>query len=131
MDGLIAAGAPWPAAIAVSGGADSVALMHLLSGWARRRKRPLPVVLTVDHGLRPESVRDAKAVRRWAKALGIKSHTLVWPGPKPKADIEAAARESRYRLIGTWLSRNGMHGVCVAHTRDDQAETFLLRLARG
>jgi len=131
MDGLIAAGAPWPAAIAVSGGSDSVALMHLAARWAKRRRRPQPPVLTVDHGLRPDSDRDARVVQRWATSYGLKAHTLRWKGVKPTSDIEAQAREARYGLIGAWLSRNAVHGVCVGHTRDDQAETFLLRLARG
>lgn len=131
MDGLIAAGAPWPAAIAVSGGSDSVALMRLAAGWAQRRRRPLPPVLTVDHALRSNSDRDARAVNRWAASLGLEAHTLRWRGVKPTRDIEAQAREARYNLIGAWLSRNAMQGVYVAHTRDDQAETFLLRLARG
>jgi len=131
MDGLIAAGAPWPAAIAVSGGSDSLALMHLAARWAKRRRRPLPSVLTVDHGLRPGSDRDARVVQRWATSVGLKAHALRWKGVKPTNDIEAQAREARYRLIGSWLARNAVQGVYVAHTRDDQAETFLLRLARG
>jgi len=122
---------PWPGAVAVSGGADSLALMHLLAGWARAGKRPKPLVLSVDHGLRPQSGSDAKAVARWAKALGLGCEILTVKGKKPKSDIEAWAREQRYRLMGERLGRHGLAALYVGHHQDDQAETFLLRLARG
>jgi len=131
MDRLIAAGAPWPGAVAVSGGGDSVALMHLLAGWAKRTRRPPPAVLTVDHGLRDGSKADARKVLRWARAAGLKAKALSWTGPRPSADVEAEARAARYRLMGGWARENGIAAVYVAHTRDDQAETFLLRLMRG
>jgi tRNA(Ile)-lysidine synthase len=131
MDALVASGAPWPGAVAVSGGGDSIALMHLLIRWAKAAKRPLPRVLTVDHGLRADSARDARKVMGWAKAAGLKSHALRWEGPHPSSDIEAAAREARYRLMGEWARANEIVALYVAHTLDDQAETFLLRLIRG
>jgi len=131
MTALGAAGAPWPAAVAVSGGGDSLALMALLSDWAKAHAKPPPVVLTVDHGLRPGSAREGKAVLAAAKAAGLEAHALKWTGIKPKSDIEAAAREARYRLMGAWCRRHGIRALHVAHTREDQAETFLLRLARG
>ena len=98
--------------------------MHLLAPFA-------PIVLTVDHGLRKEAARDAKQVARWAKAAGLKAVTLTWRGDKPKAGIEAAARDARYRLMGAWLRKHKINTLLVGHTQDDQAETFLLRLARG
>jgi tRNA(Ile)-lysidine synthase len=122
---------PWPGAIAVSGGGDSIALMHLLADWAVARKAAPPLVLTVDHGLRAESAKDAKQVLRWAKAAGLASEILTVDGKKPKADIEAWAREARYRLMAERLSRRGLKALYLAHTEDDQAETFLIRLARG
>ncbi|MGZ6021056.1 MAG: tRNA lysidine(34) synthetase TilS [Rhizomicrobium sp.] len=131
MDRLIAAGAPWPGAVAVSGGGDSIALMHLLAAWAKKSQRPQPHVVTVDHGLRKESAADARKVMRWAKSAGLKSKALRWHGPHPRSDIEAAAREARYRLMGEWARKNKITALYVAHTRDDQAETFLLRLMRG
>jgi len=124
-------GAPWPGAVAVSGGGDSLALMLLLADWATMRARPLPVVLTVDHGLRPESLRNARDVIKRAEAKGLQAHILLWRGRKPSSDVEAVAREARYRLMGAWCRAQGVTGLYVAHTIDDQAETFLLRLARG
>jgi tRNA(Ile)-lysidine synthase len=105
--------------------------MHLVAGFARARKWPAPVVLTVDHGLRKTSAGDARAVAAWAKKAGLKPHVLVWRGRKPKSGIEALAREARYRLMGDWMVRHGIATLFVGHTEDDQAETFLLRLARG
>ena len=125
------AGHEAPFAIAVSGGSDSLALMHLLAALARAAKKPLPVVLTVDHGLRKASGDDARQVVRWAKKAGLKAHVLVWRGKKPKSGIEALAREARYQLMGAWMVKHGVITLFVGHTEDDQAETFLLRLARG
>ncbi len=105
--------------------------MHFLRAYAAANKLALPVVLTVDHGLRKSSARDAKKVAGWAKQVGLKAHVLAWRGEKPKSGIEAAAREVRYRLLGAWLSKNNISTLFLGHTQDDQAETFLLRLARG
>ena len=100
--------------------------MHLLRATGAK-----PVVLTVDHGLRKTSAADARRVAQWAKQAGLKAHVLVWRGAKPKSGIEAAARDARYRLMGAWLKKNRIATLLVGHTQDDQAETFLLRLARG
>ena len=125
------AGMPWPGAVAVSGGGDSLALMHLLADWARGNKAPPPLVFCVDHGLRRESAKEAKMVARWAKALGLKCEILTVRGKKPKSDIEAWARQARYRLMAEGLIRHGLAALYLAHHQDDQAETFLIRLARG
>jgi tRNA(Ile)-lysidine synthase len=124
-------GAPWPGAVAVSGGGDSLALMHLLRDWAKRRGAAPPVVLTVDHGLQEDSSAHARDVMRWARKAGLKAHALRWKGAKPKGDVEAQARDARYRLMAQWCQAHGIDALYVGHTRDDQAETFLLRLARG
>ncbi|HVU20874.1 MAG TPA: tRNA lysidine(34) synthetase TilS [Rhizomicrobium sp.] len=123
--------APWPGAVAVSGGGDSLALMHLLCDWSKAQGREAPVVLTVDHGLQKDSAAKAKQVVAWAKRAGLKAHVLAWEGKKPKSDVEAESREARYRLMGAWCRKRGLAALYVGHTRDDQAETFLLRLARG
>ncbi|HWA31137.1 MAG TPA: tRNA lysidine(34) synthetase TilS [Rhizomicrobium sp.] len=131
MDALHSVGAAWPGAVAVSGGGDSVALMLLLAGYAKQAKLAPPVVLTVDHGLRPDSAKDAKAVARMAQDAGLKAHVLTNKSAAPKSDIEAEARATRYRLMGEWLVAHKIAALYVAHTLEDQAETFLLRLARG
>lgn len=117
-------------AVAVSGGADSMALTHLAAEWARRIGRRIAAV-TVDHGLRAESAAEASRVHAWLAGAGIGHAVLRWEGEKPVSGIHAAARAARYRLIGAWCRANGIGDVLVAHHRDDQSETMLLRLARG
>jgi tRNA(Ile)-lysidine synthase len=120
---------PW--AVAVSGGGDSLALMHLLQDFAERGGLTPPIVLTVDHGLRKSAAKDARQVIGWARQLGLAGGILVWRGKKPKTGLEAAARDARYRLLGAFLVKHGINTLFVGHNQDDQAETFLLRLARG
>lgn len=124
-------GAPWPAAVAVSGGGDSLALMHLLAGWAKDSGREKPMVLIVDHALRDGSAGEAKKAAAAAKKAGLAVHILTRKGARPKSGIEALARDARYGLMGRWLKRHGIANLYVGHTLDDQAETFLLRLGRG
>ncbi|HEX5279768.1 MAG TPA: tRNA lysidine(34) synthetase TilS [Micropepsaceae bacterium] len=118
-------------AIAVSGGGDSVALMHLAAGWANASHLLPPVVLTVDHGLRPESGRDAARVKAWAEACGLKAVVLRWAGAKPHTAVEEQARIARHKLMGDWCSQQNTDWLLLGHTKDDQAENFLLRLGRG
>jgi tRNA(Ile)-lysidine synthase len=118
--------------IAVSGGPDSTALLWLASRWrAARKGGPALLAVTVDHGLRPESRREAEDVKRFAQGLGIAHRTLRWTGAKPKTGIQEAARHARYALIGAEAKKMGARHVLTAHTLDDQAETVLLRLLRG
>jgi tRNA(Ile)-lysidine synthase len=118
-------------ALAVSGGADSLALLHLFHRWRRGGSSPGAVVLTVDHRLRKESRREAAGVVAVAEAFGIAARILVWKGDHPKTGIEAAARAARYRLLLAACRDEGAGHLLLAHHRDDQAETLLLRLARG
>ncbi|MEO1656166.1 MAG: tRNA lysidine(34) synthetase TilS [Pseudomonadota bacterium] len=115
-----------PAAIAVSGGADSFALLH----WAHARGYPI-VALTVDHGLRPESAGEAVIVADWCRVRRIEHETLVWEGEKPKTGIQEAARNARYRLLCEACERRGIKHLFTGHTADDQAETVFMRLRRG
>jgi tRNA(Ile)-lysidine synthase len=119
-------------ALAVSGGSDSVAMMTLVAEWAKSRPAaPRLAVLTVDHGLRPESAAEARSVVAWAAALGLEGHCLQWDGSKPQSGIQAAARDARYRLMRQWCASHGFGPIVTAHTLDDQAETVIMRLARG
>lgn len=119
-------------ALAVSGGADSLALVLLARRWATlARISSRIVVLTVDHGLRHEAAAEAAEVARMAVALGFPVRILRWDGPYPETGIEAAARDARYRLLFDATSEAGLGHLATAHHRDDQAETVLMRLARG
>ena len=117
-------------AVAVSGGADSLALCLLTHDWARRLGGSA-VALTVDHGLRPGSAEEARQVRSWLRKHGIRHHILAWAGPRPGTGIQAAARAARYELLTGWCRERGVLHLALAHNLEDQAETFLLRLARG
>lgn len=117
-------------AVAVSGGGDSLAATLLAAQWAHGRGGKV-IGLTVDHGLRANSTAEAVLVGRWLANHGIEHHILPWRGDKPASDIQAQARQARYRLIEEWCRGAGIVHVILAHHQDDQAETFLLRLARG
>ena len=128
--------APWldaPAIVlAVSGGPDSVAMMWLAARWRRALKRgPALHVVTVDHRLRPASAQEARAVKKLAGELELPHRTLRWTDDKPSSGVPAAAREARYALLAKAARRAGASHVFTAHTRDDQAETVLMRLSRG
>ncbi len=115
-------------ALAVSGGGDSIALMHLFKDWGATGA----TVLIVDHGLRKGSAKEAAEVRRWAKLAGFPAFVLTVKEARPRdTGIEEQARNARYRLLGAWCRKACVESLLLAHTRDDQAETFLLRLARG
>lgn len=128
--------ADWKAApallLAVSGGPDSIALMWLVARWRRALTRgPKLIAVTVDHGLRAEAAREARDVKRLAKALDLPHRTLRWTGVKPKTGLPAAARAARYRLLAKAAHSSGATHILTAHTRDDQAETLLMRMLRG
>lgn len=118
--------------LAVSGGADSTALMHFVARWLMKGGRPRVEVATVDHGLRAESQSEAEAVAAAATGLGFKHHLLRWPGARG-AGLQERAREARYALLGGLLRQleTDTAALVTAHTADDQSETVLMRLARG
>jgi tRNA(Ile)-lysidine synthase len=87
--------------------------------------------VTVDHGLRPESALEARAVKRLAGKLGVRHRTLRWTGSKPASALQEEARRVRYQLLAAAARGAGARCVLTAHTLDDQAETVLLRMARG
>lgn len=116
-----------PLGIAVSGGSDSVALLHLMAGWAGA---PLRCV-TVDHRLREASAAEAAQVSAFCADLGIAHDTLTWEGWDGHGNLAASARRARYELMAAWAAQHGISGVALGHTRDDVAETLLMRLARS
>jgi tRNA(Ile)-lysidine synthase len=117
-------------AVAVSGGPDSLALLLLIDRWTRERGGSA-FALTVDHGLRPDSVPEAAQVGVWAKARGIPHAVLPWAGEKPRSGIQDAARQARYRLLAEACAERGIPHLALAHHADDQAETVLFRRERG
>jgi len=128
--------ADWKAApaiiLAVSGGPDSIALMWLAARWRRTLTRgPRLIAVTVDHGLRAEAAGEARDVKRLARTLDLPHRTMRWTGDKPKTGLPAAARTARYRLLAQAARASGATHILTAHTRDDQAETLLMRLLRG
>jgi tRNA(Ile)-lysidine synthase len=131
-DALFAGLAAEPALVlAVSGGPDSTALLHLMARWRQKRPAPHLIAVTVDHGLRPEAKREAAAVKLLCGKLGVEHLTMRWTGEKPSTGIQEAARVARYGLLVKAARRARARCVVTAHTLDDQAETVLFRMARG
>lgn len=120
------------ALLAVSGGPDSIALMHLAARWRQTTPgAPALAVATVDHALRPESGEEAVRVASWAAGLGLPHTILRWRGEKPARRIQEAARDARYALLAAHAEAIGADALVAAHHADDQAETILFRLTRG
>ncbi|MGI8610796.1 MAG: tRNA lysidine(34) synthetase TilS [Sphingomicrobium sp.] len=116
------------AGVAVSGGPDSLALLLLAAA-----ARPAMVeAATVDHALRPESRAEAAMVAGVCERIGVPHAilTLEWRHA-PDRNLQARAREARYQMLGDWALKRGLTAVATAHHLDDQAETLLMRLARG
>ncbi len=116
--------------LAVSGGGDSTAMLHLMAGVARQCGLALEVV-TVDHGLRAEAVDEAAFVARVAADLNLMHTVLVWEHGKITGNLMERARQARYRLIADWARDKGIENVALAHTADDVAEGFLIGLSRA
>lgn len=128
---MTAAGPFGPAprvAVAVSGGADSMALLLLVKDWAPSARI---AALTVDHGLRAGSAAEAAQVADWCASRRIPHCVLAWTGRKPSSRIQEASRAARYGLLAQWCRDRGYPHLLVGHHLEDQAETFLIRMQRG
>ena len=128
--GAFGADRPERLGVAVSGGSDSLALLTLLNDW-RATGGPDLHAVTVDHGLRPEAAEEARMVGSLCEGWTIPHTTLHWTGWDGTGNLPDAARRARYRLMAEWAVDKGIPAIAVAHTADDQAETFLMRLARA
>lgn len=117
-----------PVALGLSGGGDSLALLHLAADWCARAGRPL-LALTVDHGLSLESAGWTARAGRMAAEAGAAWRRLAWTGPKPATGLPSAARAARHALLAEAAREAGAAVLLLGHTADDHAETEALRLA--
>ncbi len=117
--------------VAVSGGSDSLALLHLLHDWRlHSASKPDLFVATVDHGLRSEAAKEAEYVARICDRLCLAHFTLNWQRSHDCAVSSAASREARYELLCSHARDVGATCIALGHTMDDQAETVVMRAAR-
>lgn len=112
--------------VAVSGGGDSMALLDLLRQWG---KADLAVV-SVNHGLRSEALDELDLVADYASQYNLSHDILHWTWDKT-GNLQNAARDGRRQVIAAWAKEHKLSHVALGHTKDDQAETFLMRLSRG
>lgn len=120
-------GADRPLGVAVSGGPDSMALLLL----AARAFPDAVVAATVDHRLREGALAEAEMVAREAATLGVRHDILGVADPIIGSSLQSRARAARYAVLTSWAARNGAIAIATGHHADDQAETFLMRAARG
>ncbi|MDP9126762.1 MAG: tRNA lysidine(34) synthetase TilS, partial [Pseudomonadota bacterium] len=130
---LMDAFAPFPPerrlAVAVSGGPDSMALAFCLRRWTATATTPLAFI--VDHALRPGSAAEAETTRQRLQTIGMRAEILRWEHDPILTKIHVAARQARYELLGDASRRHGITDLLLAHHVEDQAETVLMRLAKG
>ncbi len=119
-----------PLIAAVSGGADSMALLYLLEASADKHQRDI-LAVTIDHDLREQSASEAAAVASYCGVRNIPHRIVVWHGPKPKSAMQEKARQQRYKRLLCVAGEEGAAAILTGHSASDQAETFLARLARG
>lgn len=116
--------------VAVSGGGDSIALLSVLAHYAYEHRIELHVI-TVDHGLRPETKDEVKVVTGLCHKLGLQHHLEYWTNWDGHGNLQSQARDGRYALIADWAYAHQISHIALGHTADDQAETVLMRLARS
>jgi tRNA(Ile)-lysidine synthase len=129
LDAHLMPAAPWPIAVAYSGGGDSHALALAAAAWAEARGRRV-ILLYVDHHLQPQSASWAALAEATATRLGAGFRRLDWLGEKPLTGLPAAARSARHRLIARAAQEAGARVILMGHTADDVAEARLMQ-ARG
>jgi len=113
-------------AVGVSGGVDSVALLH----WLRDFGCDV-VCLHVNHRLRAAADTEAEYVKSLCEKLNVPYHIFTWRGEKPSTGLEDAARIARYKKMTDFCHQHHIEYIATAHQADDQIETFWMNLARG
>lgn len=116
--------------VALSGGGDSMALLHILSQGVLGQDVKI-MAATVDHGLRDGSAQEARHVAGIVTQMGIDHEVLQWQGWQGEGNLQDQARRARYQLLTRWAKRQDVPILALGHTADDQAETVLMRLARS
>lgn len=115
--------------VAVSGGPDSMALLHVLARLAPELALTI-VAHGVDHGLRPEAAAELDRAATFAEGLGVRFERTCL-SVEAGGNLQARAREARFRALDVAATASGASAVATAHHADDRAETFLIRLLRG
>ena len=116
-------------AVAVSGGADSMALLRLLAENLGPNRQKL-TALTVDHGLRPAAADEARQVAIWCQNMNIQHRTLTVENKAPATGLQAWARDQRYRVMLQFCRNRGIRRLFLGHHSDDQVETVMQRIRR-
>ena len=117
----------YPIALAVSGGADSMAMLYMMHENGLR----LTAALTVNHNLRPEAQEEAEYVASICAKLGVEHMTLQWEHEGVTSNVHDLARDARYQLMTDWCNANGVQTLCTAHHMDDRIEHFFIKVSRG
>ena len=117
-------------AIAVSGGADSLALAFLAKCHSIKNQVKVKYFV-VDHKIRKESSLEAKNVKNILKKINGDCKILPWNGKKPSKNIQALARDKRYFLLVNECRKNNIKNLLLGHHLDDLSENFLIRIVRG
>lgn len=117
-------------AVAVSGGADSLALVFLLQEWALKKGVQI-MALHVDHQLRPESTQEAQQVKIWLDSKNISCEILTWNHPPIASKLQETARDARHKLLTKKCHDLNIQHLFLAHHLDDQIETFMMRALKG
>ena len=116
--------------VALSGGGDSTALLHILHQCLKPEGTVISAA-TVNHGLREGAEAEARQAAVLCESLGIEHTLLYWRGWDLQGNLQDQARRARYRLLTDWAKSKGISILALGHTADDQAETVLMRMARA
>ena len=117
-------------ALAVSGGADSMAMTKLALRYQKEHNSTIHALI-VDHNLRPESQKEAAHVANLCQKLDVQHTILTWKHPSIETRLQERAREARYQLLSDWCKKNHYQYLLLGHHANDVLETFMMRLSKG